>query len=160
MPCSGCPEIKEDWYPEDCRISLINYSEAGVCNFNCCYCTSPAKFSKDVSTEINAQKIVEAFRLSGLLSEDFKMVIGSGEICLHPNRSEIYDLIRERQATVCSNASVCDSRLAELLELGNIELNCSVDAGTRNTFRKVKGYDLFDKFVRISCVTAAPAKSH
>jgi len=144
-PCSGCPEIREDWYPEDSRITLINYSETGVCNFRCCYCTSPARFSKDASKDIDAQKIVEAFRSSGLLSETFKMVIGSGEICFHPNRNGIYDLISERQATVCSNASVYDSRLAQLLELGNIELNCSVDAGTRNTFHKVKGYDLFDK---------------
>jgi hypothetical protein len=144
-PCDGCPYIKEDWYSRKRRIALLNDGEPGICNFNCCYCESSAKTSKDASNDISMQKLLEIFHARSLLAHEPHTIVSCGEICLHPRRSEIYDSISEFQNMVCTNASVYDQKLAQLLELGHTEINCSVDAGTRSTFRKVKGCDLFDK---------------
>ncbi|MEL7657904.1 MAG: radical SAM protein, partial [Bacillota bacterium] len=144
-PCDGCPCVKEDWYPQDRRILIFNDGEEGICNFRCCYCKSPAMISKDVSNDINSEKLLEIFRARDLLSDELHTIISCGEISVHPKRREIYDSISGLRNTICTNASILDKGIMQLLELGNTELIISVDSGTRDTFRKVKGHDIFDK---------------
>lgn len=144
-PCDGCPCIKEDWYPLERKIIILNDGEEGICNFNCCYCKSPAKTSRNVSNDINMQELLNIFKARKILSQELHTIISCGEICVNPRRTEIFDSISQLRNTFCTNASICDQRIMQLLELGNTDLIVSVDAGTRSTFEKVKGYDLFHK---------------
>jgi pyruvate-formate lyase-activating enzyme len=144
-PCDGCPCIKVDYYAKERRILQFNHSEGGLCNFDCCYCSSPAKTSKSISADIDVIRLFDIFRSRNLLSDELHTNIACGEVCVHPRRSEIYGRIGGFRNVVCTNASVYDPELIELLRLGMTELNVSVDSGTRETFAAVKGRDLFDK---------------
>lgn len=144
-PCDGCPCVKEDWYPVDSKIIIFNDGEEGICNFNCCYCNSCAKTSRDISNDINMQKLLKIFCERKLLSSELRSIISCGEISVHPRRDEIYDFINPLRNSICTNASIYDRRLFQLLELGNTDLIVSIDSGTRSTFKKVKGHDLFEK---------------
>ncbi|WP_313563071.1 radical SAM protein [Ruminiclostridium cellobioparum] len=144
-PCDGCPYIKEDWYLVDAKISIFNDGEEGICNFNCSYCNSDAKTSRDISNDINMQKLLNIFNERKLLSKELRSIVSCGEISVHPRRNEIYDFICQLRNSICTNASVYDRKLLQLLELGNTDLVVSMDAGTKSTFKKVKGHDLFDK---------------
>jgi pyruvate-formate lyase-activating enzyme len=145
-PCDGCPYIKADYYAKERRIMQFNHSEGGLCNFDCCYCSSPAKTAKSISDDnIDVIRLLDAFQNRNLLSKDLQTNIACGEICVHPRRSEIYERIGGFLNVFCTNASIRDPELIDLLRRGMAGLNVSVDSGTRKTFAAVKGRDLFDK---------------
>lgn len=144
-PCDGCPYVKQDWYPSERKIRMYNDSQGGICNFNCCYCGSSAKTSTNHSSDLDALKLRDTFATNNLMVEDLLSVIACGEITVHPRRNDIYESISKFRNTVFTNASVFDKKLQALLELERTDLVVSVDAGTKSTYAKVKGLDLFDK---------------
>jgi pyruvate-formate lyase-activating enzyme len=143
--CDGCTSIRTGYYSAERKIRLFNYGEIGVCNFNCAYCTSLAKHKMKIDeNEVDCRKMLNAFERLGLTAEDCRVDIAPGEITVHPKRSEIYDAAEDRTDIILTNASVYDERLAGILKHRG-RFYISVDAGTRETFAKIKGADLFDR---------------
>jgi wyosine [tRNA(Phe)-imidazoG37] synthetase (radical SAM superfamily) len=143
--CDGCPCISESHFANNKKIKMLVYGENGVCNFNCSYCNSSAKGNKTIASDINLPKLVNVMRSQNLLDEDANTNMAAGEISIHPQREEIYDAIEDLHNIFCSNSAIYDDRISKLIRNGKNILNVSVDAGTRDTFKKVKGLDLFEK---------------
>ena len=145
--CSGCPEIKMDWYPQNPKLELINYSAGGICNYNCIYCKAGAKTSKGTfKTDINLIKMIEEYDRRGELSECLHIDYSPGEPALHQYRREYFSFLKGKYYTfIMTNASVYDEDLADCLRAGKSMICASVDAGTKETYFKVKGLDTYEK---------------
>ncbi len=145
--CDGCPYIKEDWHTVERKISIFNFSAGGPCNFDCCYCTSFARNSmrqQNFSPSFS-ELLAEIFRRK-LLAEDAHICLSAGEITVDSRRHEIYEAARNFHfVQAFTNASVYDEELAGLVHSGNTSLFVSVDAGTKETYAKVKGRNVYDR---------------
>lgn len=81
--------------------------------------------------------------------EHKNIVLASGEISVSPYREEVFEIIKRNRwdVHVFTNASVYVPALAELLQSGQAKIQVSMDAGTKETFAKIKGVDFWDKVV-------------
>lgn len=141
--CGECPYITEDWYPINSKIVLINYAEGGICNFECIYCNSDAKNAKNNDAKISFIDTIKSLRLMNLLADDAEYLIDPGEISVHPQRTDILNLCKKNRTIIFTNGCVFRTEIADMLGNGAAVLNISIDAGTRETFNRVKGIDCF-----------------
>lgn len=79
------------------------------------------------------------------IKKDTIIGIGSGELLVHPMRDKILAAIENYPVYFYTNASVFNEKVAEILSKGRSKICVSMDAGTRETFAKIKGIDIFDK---------------
>ncbi len=146
-PCIGCYEVKDGAWSADRRIRNLMFGYPSICNFKCFYCS--AKFNrvdKDLITKTNeALGFWEFIKDSGYLAKDASINISSGEISVHPLRDKILSALQDYPCWFFSNASVYSEKMAEILAKKGSRLISSIDAGTRETFKKIKGVDIFDK---------------
>lgn len=144
-PCDGCPCVKEDWYAAERKVRILNFAEGGLCNCDCCYCISPARTRKSLDEgDIHLDRMLAALRDRELLPPDFHLDLDCGEITVHPWRKEIYPALKGLQSVLSmTNALVYDEALSEGIAAGNVNFCVSVDAGTPETFAKVKNRNAF-----------------
>lgn len=157
--CSGCCCVKEDWYAESPKIHIVNYSEGGVCNFGCIYCNAAAKTSKGIDdSEIDLAQTVSVLEHRQMLADDLHIDYSPGEPALHKKRESYYDAFRGKHtALIMTNASIYDEGIESCLAAGKASLCVSVDAGTKETFHKVKGRDMYEKVCDNLCRYAKTA---
>ena len=145
--CEGCIEIRTDYYAENPKISTINYSPGGTCNLKCIYCISAAKESKGTwDKDIDFKLIIDTLRNEGVLSDDLYFEISPGETALNKNRKSYYKQFCLAHGTkVMTNGTVYDEDLAECLQRREVNLLVSVDAGTKETYKRIRGVDLYER---------------
>jgi molybdenum cofactor biosynthesis enzyme MoaA len=80
----------------------------------------------------------------GLFAPNFSCSYTAGEISIHPRRKEICETLQMcDNSSIFTNAIVYDEHISALLSSGRARIVVSVDAGTRDTFMKVKSVDAF-----------------
>ncbi|GHV53401.1 hypothetical protein FACS1894216_11320 [Synergistales bacterium] len=151
--CDGCSWLRDDWFPTERRIRMINWSTGGICNFNCSYCWARTLYrDRDglkMKQEIYAKPLHEAAERFGLLASAVTTEYGAGELALNPERGDFMKILKSGwgycSANTASNCSVYYEELAEACRDGKAYIITSVDSGTRETFKKIKGVDSFGK---------------
>jgi wyosine [tRNA(Phe)-imidazoG37] synthetase (radical SAM superfamily) len=146
--CDGCCCVEEDWYAEHRKIILLNYASGGCCNFNCLYCAASAKNSAGITArDIELAKVHGILNDREMLADGLCIALAPGEPTLHRKRDEMYDIFdgKHNFAGVFTNASVYDEKLERCLKDCKCTLLVSVDAGTRETFAKIKGLDVYGR---------------
>ena len=146
-PCEGCPDIKVDYFAKKPLIQVFNYGAGGICNLRCAYCNSPAKRSHGTwETDADMEKTLEALKSKGLLAENVHFDYAPGEPALHRERSRHFKLFELAESVnVSTNATIYDAQLADCLHRNVANIIVSVDAGTRETYLKLRGKDLFEQ---------------
>ena len=93
--------------------------------------------------------VLEIFRYFSEMSSVNYLLYTCGEITVSPYRNEILDywISRNFQGMIFTNGFIYNEKIACLLEQGLINLNVSLDAGTKETFAKVKGVDCFSRVI-------------
>lgn len=146
--CSNCRWAVEDYWPVDQRFRRIAYSVGGGCQFNCLYCGSIARHTMIQETwekSATFPEVIGYLERNNLIHPDAIIEIGPGEICVNPRRDEILDISKNYFTFIFTNAGIYNERIAEQIKNGNVlQLLVSVDAGTKETFHKVKGVDAFE----------------
>ena len=152
-PLEGCKECtlftKGAWKTNK-KFNSINILHGDICNFKCQYCYQTVK--SDYSTQQAKHKIMpylENLYEKNLISDSAYFGYG-GEPALHPEINEILNFtkkLKNSYSTITTNASVYLETIDELLKLNKCEVLCSVDAGSRELFAKIKGVDCFDKVI-------------
>jgi MoaA/NifB/PqqE/SkfB family radical SAM enzyme len=71
--------------------------------------------------------------------------LGHGEICLHPEFEEIVNEISNYKVVIYTNAGIYSEKIAELMQRNKCSLSVSIDSGTPETFRKIKGVNVYEK---------------
>jgi pyruvate-formate lyase-activating enzyme len=140
--CSGCQELEErdDWR----GVKSLNIAFKNQCNLKCCYCRSPREEEGPIDLH-DLKEVLTELEKAGLISQETQVRLGSGEITIHSKREMILDAVSKYSPLVYSNCVLFDDKLAEVLGIGRGILNCSLDAGTRETYAKVKGIDCFEQ---------------
>lgn len=90
--------------------------------------------------------MLELAERSGIIAPDATWQVSSGEIAVHPYRERIMALVKGKPTMFYTNCMKFDEAVAQnLRENPNSAINLSIDAGTRETWKRVKGIDNFDQ---------------
>jgi sulfatase maturation enzyme AslB (radical SAM superfamily) len=157
--CKGCPHLKlQDWGPQNGMLDWIGITNYVICNVLCTYCWlnyadySPMKDTK----RRKAQKyqigpVIDQVLDNGLLKQD--AIIdwgGGGEPTLNPGFDHCFRRLHAHGATqwLHTNAVRFPTTAQDLtFEPGTLRILCSLDAGTRETYARIKQRDRFDRVV-------------
>lgn len=150
MPCDGCPQICEQYCPEKPLSWSINYFCYGHCNYRCVYCNVwDHKVEPLQKGEQPLGVLIQKFKEMGTMNPDYITIFSTaGEPTIHPNRKELYDSFDGAEFVVNTNGYIFDADLFEAMQTKRIFVNCSVDAGMKETYAKIKGVDGFEQVRR------------
>lgn len=145
--CGNCCFYKEDYYPAERKIRWINYGVGGICNFKCIYCKSNAKTAHYIDEKIPwFVDIVKYLTENNLLADDYGVNIAPGEPTVHPWKKELFNAMNNCYSCVVNtNLSVFDNQLYDIAANNFTKLVVSIDSGTKETFKRIKGRDVFEK---------------
>ena len=151
-PCSGCPNLQERLWDPDKKVRTIAFSLQYPCNYSCVYCRSRNmrnKVTKEYDDKINSfdfASVLKMLETTGNLALETPIELSAGEITINPQKEKIYQVIRDYPVMFFTNGYIYDEEIARHIsrDKGSF-INCSVDAGTRETYKKVKGLDGFER---------------
>ena len=154
--CLNCHFLKYGFYPRQAKVMNLRFVQdlaMDSCNLRCFYCSSVSKnkFKGNMKkTGYSTYDVVKA--LSEMPNyvesgEDFTVTFSNGEFCANKYHDEIVEVLlhNEWRIELVSNFSIYREKLAQLMETGRIyRVITSIDSGTRETFKRIKGNDRFD----------------
>ncbi len=122
------------------------------CQSRCVYC-SVQSFRKTRKVERGYEKcfgLIREMRKKGYISQDAFYQVSSGEITIHPYKNEILNLVQGKRAGFYTNCFIFDMKIAEHLSnnMGSF-INLSIDAGTSETWNRVKGRNNYAQVLRV-----------
>jgi len=146
--CDGCSSLTEDWWPIEKKVETVHYCFCNEpCQLRCVYCNSTKKtineYQRQFMEEFDYKRFVKALEEQRLLTDETCFNIASGEISINPRKNEILSAIEKYRLMLDTNAVVFDKQIAELASRPGSSLCISLDAGTRETYNKIKGMDVF-----------------
>ena len=159
--CEGCPFLYEtDTKPKfSNEIKHLSIEHHSVCNLRCTYCSEIYYGGK--RSKYNVVEFIEYLNSSGSFKNCKQVVWGGGE----PTLDKSFDLIIkeiEKNANpnlyhrVFTNSTRYHKTIEELLKKGLIKIVTSVDAGTKEKFKEVRGRDKFEElFVNLKKYSSA-----
>jgi wyosine [tRNA(Phe)-imidazoG37] synthetase (radical SAM superfamily) len=153
VECDTC-----EWYKED---SLSHASQPHLayvsvnlypapCNGSCIYCNKKSLLNRPID-KIVYERVLDSLQYAiekAWITKDTRWQISSGEITVHPYKKEILGLIKNSPCSIFTNAIIYDEDIAKILSQNNrASIFVSIDAGTRDTFQKVKRANNFEVVV-------------
>ena len=149
-PCDGCEYLKPGWYPVKQRLTSLQVSDSNehsYCNFNCTYCFVHAKNKppREIPLEEDEQLKVLRYVSENLPGQALELQFSTGELTVHPHREEILAHFEHYQTMLFTNAGIYNEKIAALMAEGKLSIVVSMDSGTGETFRTIKGVDLYDQ---------------
>lgn len=153
IACSNCRKSKiKKWKNSDMirRVGIAIYPSP--CQSKCIYCLGTQ--NKD-RFQLKSTDVKEAYNTffetinyaleNGYIAEDARWDIACGEISIHPYKEKIYELVKGKHARFSTNCFIYDESIGQNLSENRRSLmELSIDAGTAESWRKVKGFDNFD----------------
>lgn len=151
-PCKGCQFLqKANWKQNDHLIDNITIGYYTPCNLRCSYCYITS-YSQEEEKKFNIppynmtdtlKKLID----NKLLASNCTAWLTGGEPTSFIDFKEIMTLLVDNniKTTIGTN---CTRKPIDIvrkgLQNGNVEILCSVDAGTRETYKEVKGRDRYE----------------
>jgi len=143
--CAACPELQPASADSTSDlISLLHMDISTTCNLKCAYCNATGTHK---GCSYDPALVLDELRGRKLLSPAYAFDWGGfGEPTINPHFAPITRIMIEDGASglVYTNALVRSEVIAEGLRLGRLQITCSIDAGTRETYHEVRGVDAFE----------------
>jgi MoaA/NifB/PqqE/SkfB family radical SAM enzyme len=150
--CKGCNQLKtKDWSERDGRIRSVTLNHFRACNLQCAYCGTgkPENQKNYAKREIRyaLMPVMEDMINRGFVHPAAKFSWGGGEPVISKEFEALVGLINDGgyRQLINTNATVFSQSLAKALESDGVACQTSVDSGTPETYRKIKGKNLFEK---------------
>jgi molybdenum cofactor biosynthesis enzyme MoaA len=145
--CLGCEELTENYWLTEKRIHNIGFSTPSPCQFRCSYCVlHPDKIKNKTNISLaDNLEIFEYLEENSMINERTMIDYASGEIAIQPNCEKLLSAIGKYNCNIGTNAGIYHEGVAQLLSQGNSKIVVSMDSGTKETFAKIKGVDLYDE---------------
>lgn len=157
--CNGCPMIieKDEEDIDEDKIGYLSFGNFSSCNLRCKYCyftdEELSKPTKPMQRRI--LPFVEDCHKSGFLKNDFTLGLAGGEPLFFDDIEETCLFMsknyEESEVTLLSNSSVTSKvetlapKLAKLPKNISLQLYTSIDAGTPETYKLIRGRDLYNE---------------
>lgn len=156
LTCEKCPFYHTIKEIGDGLIHFINLNMyPAPCQSKCVYCGvhkgEYGKWNPEIHKECydNMFNAIEWASRNNLIAHDALWQAASGEITIHPYKEKIYELMENKKAKFLTNCFIFDEMLAKILSNNsNASINLSIDSGTAETWRKVKGVDNFNDVLK------------
>jgi len=158
--CAKCVYFQlKNWEEKQETFSFVNLSiYPSPCQCKCIYCNvrtlKEGSYLDKFQTE-DYEKILDLLEWASnkdMISANATWQISSGEITIHPYKERILNLVKGKKAKFCSNCFIFDEKIAaNLAENPDSQIELSIDCGTPETWRKVKGVDNFDVVINNLC---------
>jgi pyruvate-formate lyase-activating enzyme len=145
--CYKCEHLKTLKVSKRKRLKTINLITGSVCQFKCSYCGNVEHFSLEREDNLKfVLQIIKYYRTKGLIDCETRFLISNGEITINPLKEMIYTAIGENPCTIYTNAEYYSVEIENILKKRDDNyLNISLDAGTEQTFLKIKGRNCFNQ---------------
>ena len=154
-PCEECPNLIEGIFlksPRIDRIGINSYLDKTVCNFKCIYCGVEDAFHKTKDGLESPLELVKKIHKAVVNAESpIAVSLSAGELTVSPWCDEVLEFIENKKwykTSLNSNGYVYKEKITELIQKEIISaIVVSLDAGTRETFAKIKGVDGWDRVI-------------
>ncbi|MDR2579705.1 MAG: radical SAM protein [Fibromonadaceae bacterium] len=149
--CDGCPEIRDDiWLDSPTyHFDFATGFKGDLCNFRCSYCTYQQTLVKKLNVDISVLEIIE--QLSDIIADtaDVTICFANGETTINKDFDKTIEIILNRnwKLILDTNATVLPVNI-ERFANNILWILSSVDAGTAETFYKIKGVNCYDRVVK------------
>lgn len=149
--------------PHQDIISNINLGMyPAPCQSRCLYCDVPNSDLSRFEMRIHGKAIqdildtIKYMQTKELISLNTSYRVVTGEITIHPLKSKIIEAVKNNSIQFGTNAFIFDKEIVRNPQFG---LYFSIDAGTPETWKKVKGIDNFEDVLNNLCKYAAVCKN-
>ena len=150
-PCQGCHLLrKDDWNPLDgaALFSQIDISNFTTCNLKCVYCYTVLQTDlKMPKYAYDLKPVIQEFMDKGYLAKGSLIEWAGGEATLLPDFRVIQEILINHgyMQTIFTNAVLFSEEIEKGLRQGKMTITTSVDSGTAETFKAIKGHDHFHR---------------
>ena len=142
--CQGCQYLKEQYWDKEKKITQLNFSLDSSCNLKCSYCYKMQNnYAAGKAVDVN--EIIKKILESNQVIVKSQVIYASGEISIQPDVDKIVESLKDYDVAFLTNATIYNSKIHEIIKKESSSIVVSLDSGTRETYRKVKGVDLFEK---------------
>ena len=141
--CEGCPYSSFRQWGDRIPgpINYLSMEHHSVCNLRCSYCDDT--YYGGARPSYDVEQTVSDLVRSELISEDTLVVWGGGEPVIDSQSDRMVQILSERSKKVrhrfLTNATRYSSVVANLMSSGQAQIVTSVDAGSEETFKVVRG---------------------
>ena len=150
--CGDCQLLRYGKWLSGEYLDKVNIGIESPCNYRCIYCaTEKGPYGgvplDDGSSIESALQTLRYCKEEGRLDDFSYFFISCGEPSIHPRIEEITELVGDYRCTFAINASIYSEQIATVLKKGMSTLRVSIDAGTPETYAKVRGVsaDFYEK---------------
>jgi len=148
-PCTGCPYLVKDNWPnlEKLEIKHLSIESHSVCSMKCTYCNDTYYGGKKAN--YNLEKVLNNLIESKSISKELSVAWGGGEPVLLDDFDKIFEMVNEKMkphsTMVYTNAIKYNKYIEKYLKSGKVKITTSIDAGTKETFKKIRGVKGMEK---------------
>lgn len=145
--CKNCIYLEEKDYDDEDYISSINFNQGINCNLKCVYCTLTYG-EKTPSPEYDVYPVIKQLADSGYLRKGGFITIAGGEPTLNKSFSKLMRLFIDNEIApvrILTNGVKYSEIIAEALSLNYANIMISVDAGSPEMYKWIKGVDAYYK---------------
>lgn len=147
--CRTCFNNKDSYISVSRKLNSFNFSFRGWCNYKCSYCSSNQPDREGYNDRFFLEPYLVELEKNGMVNDIFSALFATGESCINEKRFPLYDHCGEKQyfMDVFSNCSVFDQSLFDLAHRSPVIIRKSFDAGTPETYAKIKGVNCYNKML-------------
>jgi len=147
--CQQCFSNRESYIYTSLKLNSFDFSFRGWCNYKCDYCSANHPDKKGYNDRFSLTAYLDELEKRDLINDIFSVLYAVGEPTLNEKRFDLYNYCREKQyfLDVFSNCSVFDKSLFQLACQSPVIIRKSFDAGTPETYSRIKGVNCFEKML-------------
>ena len=153
--CRECPTLEERDWDETAGFIDVSVSNRTKCSCDCIYCIISCGGNSEAKKKLNSKQtyevkpVLQQLKDAGLFKNGCHFIIGGGECAEYPNGELqwLIDFIFSINGSIefLSAGITYSESIKKALEAGEAKLKVSVDAGTKQTYEKIKRVKGFDK---------------
>jgi len=151
-PCKNCEALGTGLLFHDNKLTSINIScYPSACQARCIFCGVHKNYTYKETKESRYPKMIaemiDYLRDKNLIAANCHFFVAPGEITINPYKDLLLKAISAYRATFATNAFRFEPMIADSLKKNGGSINVSLDSGTKETFKLIKGLDMFEKVI-------------
>jgi len=145
LDCCGCPHLEEKEYDEEDYIDTIIFNQGNICNSKCVYCPTAQDTNKPYRYSV--YPVIRQLADGGYLRKGGSMTIAGGEPVIAKDFHDLLTLFLDlgfENIKILTNGILYSDLITRGVKQGSVNLLISLDSGTPEMYRWIKGSDSFN----------------